>query len=381
MSDLARAYGRFTEWYKEDVIPLWLNASYDTDKGGFFEALDYNGTPLTSLHRRVRVQSRQVYTWTNITRQGWNDAGELLAHRGFRDLIAIACPDDAERGCVHLLDDKNRIVDTKRDLYDQAFLLLACAARIQVGDHYADKIASNTMNFIERELASQYGGWLEDDQGTLPRRANPHMHLLEAFTAMYRATNEKRWRARAQHVTDLFLDHIFDEQTKTVREFFTERWEVAPGKQGAIVEPGHMMEWAWLLHLYGATIGENTLPQALIISKNAIKIGRKSNSLFLENSTSLQTPLVSGARRLWPQTEYIRTLSWLIENQAEKPRSAVALIDALFETYFQQPVSGLWCDEFDQHGRPIAKNVPASIFYHLYEAVKAVDHYNRKVKP
>jgi len=378
MSELIDQLKRLTAWYKDDVIPLWKNASYDSKYGGFFEAIDYSGKPIPNLSRRVRVQSRQVHTWTCIAERGWEQEGEKLARDGFLDLINNACPGDAYRGCIHTLTDKNHSQDQKRDLYDQAFLLLACSARIRAGDQNAQRIAERTIAFLDREFQSPAGGWIEDDQNSQPRRANPHMHLLEAFMALHEATKNNQWLNYATSIVDLFNHAFFDPHTGTLREFFTAEWKIDPGPKGEIVEPGHMMEWAWLLQRY-ATISQTPLENAAsIMAIRATELSKQTDSPFLLNTLSLKNPNNIGARRLWPQTEYLRTLCWLLQNNLSHSTETVNLINALFETYFNQNIKGVWCDEFDTDGHPIADNVPASILYHLYETVSAAEAFIKR---
>src|SRR3546814_5449526 len=92
----------------------------------------------------------------------------------------------------------------------------------------------------------------------LPRRQNPHMHLLEAFLALYEASGEAHWLARAQSIHDLFRRHFL--QQGQLVEFFDADWREVPqdGRDGArrLREPGHFFEWAWLLHRLALLTGD-----------------------------------------------------------------------------------------------------------------------------
>ena len=84
----------------------------------------------------------------------------------------------------------------------------------------------------------------------LPRRQNPHMHLLEALLALHAATGEKNWLRRAGALVDLFKRRFSDPQTGALIEFFAEDWSPRPGDEGRLREPGHQFEWVWLLYEY-----------------------------------------------------------------------------------------------------------------------------------
>src|SRR2546430_13023820 len=52
----------------------------------------------------------------------------------------------------------------------------------------------------------------------LPRRQNPHMHLLEALLALHVATGEKNWLRRAGALVDLFKRRFADRSEEHTSE-------------------------------------------------------------------------------------------------------------------------------------------------------------------
>ena len=126
---MRQSAGKLKKWFIEDALPLWAAQGYDHERGGFYETLNFDGEPVTGQPRRVRVQARQIYVFAHAGVLGWHDGAEQLSAKGFDYFLAHACPDDGDRGCVHLLSDDGAIVDDQRDLYDQAFLILAAAWR------------------------------------------------------------------------------------------------------------------------------------------------------------------------------------------------------------------------------------------------------------
>ncbi len=366
---LTGALSRFVAWHREQALPLWADAAWDAARGGFYEALDFSGAPLEGK-RRVRVQSRQIHAFMEAARMGWAPQGEALAAKGFDYLLAKACPDGGARGCVHVLAADGTVRDARRDLYDQAFLLLACASAWRVlKDRRALDLAGATLAFLDREMATPGGGYLEDDRGTRPRRQNPHMHLFEALLALHEATGDEAWLVRADAIFDLFRRFFFLRAEGRLAEFFTDALAPEPGEKGLLVEPGHMAEWAWLLDTYAAARGVDVAAMRRELFDGARRLGTDPASGFLIDSLTAGDPAPDRSRRLWPQTEYLRaSLVMARHDDAAAETVAADLVDALFRTYLDQPVAGLWCDRYDGTGRPIAKDVPASILYHLLSA-------------
>ena len=366
---------RLRDWFIQDVLPLWSARGYDHQRGGFYEALDLSGAPLTDQPRRVRVQARQIYTFTQSTRKGWCDQ-EALASKAFEFFIDKACPDMGARGCVHLLSDDGDVLDNRRDLYDQAFLLLACAARIKVGDIRALPLAENTIDFINGELASPHGGWQENDANSLPRRQNPHMHLFEAFMALYEATDDQQYLGIADSLYTLFLNRFYDAKTGALLEYFDTDLAPLSSPESQFIEPGHMMEWVWLLdHYRRHHRSSNDSVMAALFSR-AVELGADHQG-FLVDRVLLSENNTRASRRAWPQTEYIKAslIMALNDTKDAQANNASQLIDKVFETYLNQPVAGLWCDQYDGAGEPAVADAPASILYHWFEAAAQASAY------
>ena len=362
-----KALQRLRAWYLEDALPLWVSLGYDDARGGFFEALSFEAQPIVSRTRRVRTQARQIHAFSQAGLRGWHDGAEALAAAGFDYFLSHGCPDEGARGCAHRLDENGVVIDDRRDLYDQAFLLLACASRWEAArDERALVLAEKTIAFMDAELASSHGAWLESDQAELPRRQNPHMHLFEAFLALHRVTGDGKYFSRVSHIYEVFTDAFFDADTGVIREFFDQEWRVVDKRQ--LVEPGHMLEWVWLLRAYERAGGVRTDATRMKLYEQAIRIGADPGFFgFFDNRTPLSGAPHS-AKRLWPQTEGLRASLVMGEG-----RRAAALIDNLFMTYLAVETPGLWNDEFDEDGRPVSQDTPASILYHIHEAVAEAD--------
>ncbi|WP_375207573.1 AGE family epimerase/isomerase [Hyphococcus sp.] len=374
MTGLQSSLERFRGWFISDCLPFWAARGMDLETGGFYEALHFDGSPATKRPQRVRTLFRQVHTFTQASLRGWIGHADVIASRGFDYLLQHACPDDGARGCVFHIADDGSVLDDRRDLYDQAFVLLACASRIKAGDkERATALAENTISFLERDLASPHGGWLESDARELPRRQNPHMHLFEAFMALHRATGEERYLGLADRIYDLFCAHFYEAENGILREKFTENWSP---REDDVIEPGHMLEWVWLLDAYERTGRDTPIEMRERLYARALDLGADPNFHGFIDNIAEPDGGAHGAKRLWPQTEYLRaSLVMAKHGSKEAAGNAETLIGNLFDTYLAIEPKGLWVDEFDKYGERLARDAPASILYHLYEAVAEADAY------
>src|SRR5262249_1452319 len=152
-------------------------------------------------------------------------------------------------GWFRAVSTEGATLDNTRDTYDHAFVLFALAWYFRAThDASAIQLADATWLSMQQHLADpKHGGFFEEfapgRKGMkLPRRQNPHMHLLEALLALHVATGEKNWLRRAGAIVDLFKRRFVDPQTGALIEFFTAEWLQAIGAEGNLREPGHQFE-------------------------------------------------------------------------------------------------------------------------------------------
>ncbi len=355
---------RVRDWLFHQALPLWASAGIDAE-GRFVEKLDFDARPITGVPRRTRVQARQVYVFAEAAALGWTK-GEAVARRGLDALIRDHRRDDDL--WVRAVDDAGAVIDPTPDLYDLAFVLFALAAAHRVlKDERARPLALSALAAIEARMADPvHGGWQEALPPVLPRRQNPHMHMLEALLAWQAVAPDPAFEAAARSVLDLFNRRFFDREHLMLGEFFTADWTVAPGGAGQVIEPGHHMEWIWLLDQARRLGLDGHERQAQALFASALTNGVDAQGLVIREVDRIGV-VRDGGRRLWGQTEAIRT--FLLRDQTER---ALTLTDRVFATHLATATPGLWFDSYDAEGRAQDASVPASTLYHLMTAFSAL---------
>ena len=359
---------RMVTWLRDHALPLWQGqAGWDATHGGCVESLGLTGAPNLEANKRVRVQARQLYVFAHAALLGFDGADKHTVT--IASYLQSKARDHGRGGWVHLLAPDGVVVDARRDMYDQAFVLhgLAWALRVTQDDGLKNHIHP-TLTFVDEELRHPaFGGFVESDLRELPRRQNPHMHWLEALLALYEAMGDDQLIAQADNIVDLFRTHFFDEDTHTLGEYFAEDWRVADGPSGQVVEPGHHFEWVWLLHKYARLGGRHkTKAHAQALYDFACTHALTEEAGFAVDEVDRSGCVVRGTRRLWPQTEalkaHITASRWW---GAEVGDHVARVTEGLFDTYLNVAPTGGWQDQFDEKGAPLAKTIPASSFYHL----------------
>lgn len=359
---------RCRRWLTEEALPFWARNGVDRVNGGFHEVLGLDGRPL-DRPKRLRTMARQVYSFAMAARRGWHpDAEEFVAH-GLDFLGTHGRRPDG--GWVKLIDPAGAVLDDTGDAYDQACMLLALAHAHQCGFAEARGLADETMAYIDGVLADRdAGGFREDDTGTLPRRANPHMHLLEAFLAWHKATGEDCWLQRASAIGDLFNRHFFDSDTWTVGEYYDASWRPMPGPQGEWTEPGHHFEWSALLcELAASSDWKDRSRAAYKTYCSALASGTNRITGLAYGAVTRNGKPIDRVSRSWPQAEAVKAAIALDQiGELQLAREVEERMERIFRSHLSPAKSGLWLDRISEDGTPLAKEVPASILYHLVTA-------------
>jgi mannose-1-phosphate guanylyltransferase/mannose/cellobiose epimerase-like protein (N-acyl-D-glucosamine 2-epimerase family) len=350
------------------AFDTWSKCAWDPERGGFVEQLHMDGAPDRDANRRVRVQARQVFSFAKAIDLGWpgTDQAKRLIAQGLDYLdTKLRHPDG---GWVHVVDPSGEAVDDKRDLYDHAFIILAGATAYKVTDSALGlRLAKEALSFVDTHLKDhEFGGWREAIPDTLPRRSNPHMHMLEAMMAMYEATGDEGALERATEIVTLFEGKFFVPGVDVLAEYFEQNWEVQTADIETIFEPGHHFEWATLLAQYSVITGRDTLSWRRRLIRRIDIHGINQNTELALNALRSDGSIVSANSRLWHQLEHFRSLLWHAGmSSADKTES---LLHRVFSNYLDRGPVGGWVDEVDADGSIISTHVPASMLYHLITA-------------
>lgn len=360
-------------WLTGTLLPGWMERAFDPARPGFVEYLGPDGTPDASELRTTLVTARLAYVFSHAHMLGV--PGALAAARHGLAFLTSACRQPDGR-FVHSCTARGAVVDGRSDFYDLAFVLFALGwfARA-TGDTDVLGTAGEVMDFLERELAHPAGGFREDTLGTQPRRQNPHMHLLEACHALAAVSPDRRWLATADKLVRLMRARMLD-GNGTLGEFFGEDWAAFPGPRGLIREPGNHFEWTWLLYhherLTGSAAARETARKLHAFGQLQVDAATNPSRLVV-NEADPTGRVLNGAALLWPQTEYLKALVARIEFEGDE--DAPARLEQHLQLIFRHFVdceSGLWVNQLDESGRPMADRVPVRVLYHLVLALAEI---------
>ncbi len=356
---------RLENWVKLHALPLWASLGVCSNTGGHVEQLSANGTPDTSVNVRMRVQSRQIFAFSYMKDAGWFDQGEGIAN----DLWNFCL---ARRDGIHysqLMNSNHEVLDSKEDVYDYAFHILANGWLYKVTES-EEKLshAYALAEYIDEAYKSKYGGWVEGNFDYGCRRQNPHMHLFEAFLSLYEISNDSSWLLRSEHIYSLFESVFFSPEYGALLEYFDEDWSVPCDRELVVTEPGHMYEWVWLLIKFQLLSDRDISCIIRDVYNRAESLTPNAGDLICDSVN-----LISGVRletkRCWPMTEAIKAHCSMVSlGYEEALAKAQKCIDTLMRCYFKAREPGMYIDHLGKNDEVISSSMPASTMYHIVVA-------------
>lgn len=369
-SSLLAGTDRALAWLRHSVWPTWMSYGIDYNKGGFHEHLTLDRLVCNANFRRLRVAARQTYVFSEAAIDGLVNA-DAVVKLGVEFLLVHAKQECG--GYASRFGTDGMVVDGRFDLYDHAFVLLALSsAHRSLPDErlYGEALALDTV--LQSRFRHPAGGFIESLPTTLPRRQNPHMHLLEANLHAFESFGDPLWLDRADYIVRLFFDRLFVWDVGALPEYFNENWSVVMEGQRFRTEPGHHFEWIWLLIWYqklgGRVVSPSQIASAIYALGNfADSFGcHPSTGWLIDEVWSDGTPCATTAR-LWPQTERLKAELYASVVSADRISNALRLL----ERFRACETDGLWQEMRDATGSALPGVAPASSLYHITSSILA----------
>ena len=366
---------RGMHWFGTAALPLWLDRGLDRKKGGFFEALDHRTLENTADFRRLRVTARQIYVFAAAVRLGLPDAREGLDH-GLSFLLGPARHPDW--GFANKFNLEGNATDSSRDLYDLAFVCFALAHAYNIlRDRTLLDEATTLLTDIRTHMSHPAQGFHEALPPRAPRRQNPHMHLLEACLAWCSLTSEPLFRQQAEDLLQLFSARLYQKGTTpgtgSLPENYHDDWAPETTEGAWVTEPGHHLEWVWLLH-EAARLNLTQSPQAQHMAGSLYRFAKAHGFDQVTGvpfgEVSQQGHVLQTKMRLWVCTEWTKAET---VGTGSARDTHIETAWSMTERFLHSAPLGLWHETWDPEADAFMPGpAPASSLYHIVMAIEAM---------
>ncbi|TKF54657.1 N-acylglucosamine 2-epimerase [Vibrio sp. F13] len=259
MLSLQKLKQQVSDEVQNNILSYWLEM-VDTKRGGFNCYASFEGDIDLNHQKSVLLHSRILWSFSaaQITFP-CNDYLEVAQHT-FQFMKDHAL-DRTNGGVYWMLDSDGKVSDPQKHIYNQSFAIYALSEFYKATQsEEALCIAIELFDLVEKHgFDSINGGYHEafnetwqpidnqlvcdTEEGVLAGKSmNTHLHILEAYSNLYKVWPNHLLESRIHHLLLLFKDTIIDDKLH-FRLFFTPEWQCISND----VSYGHDIEGTWLL--------------------------------------------------------------------------------------------------------------------------------------
>ena len=320
-NDLKDFSQRVSDQLFGQILPFWCGPALDHEQGGWMGWLSNDLKPDRTQPKGLIINSRILWAFSAVHQARPDALFKQMAGRAF-DFVMNHFWDAQLGGAFWRLDDTGRVLDDSKKIYGQAFYIYALAEYHRAfGVPVALARAIDLFELIERHAHDPgHGGYLEvrqrnwseaDADARLSDRdmnekksMNNHLHLLEAYTNLFRAWKEPRVEQRLRELISLFEQRILDPRTLHLHHFFNEQWQV----RSDTYTFGHDIEGTWLLCEAAEVLGDMSLLKrvqavALRMAEGVLREGIDADGALRYEGKNGK--IIDAGKECWPQAEAV----------------------------------------------------------------------------
>jgi cellobiose epimerase len=319
-SKLAQLKSEVRDELVDNILPFWMTKMIDSGNGGFYGRIDGKGHVYNDADKGCVLNARILWTFSSAYRI-LKKPGYLETAERSKDYLLEHFFDSEFGGVFWLLDHKGEMKDGKKQIYAQAFAIYGLTEYYRItNDKTCLEKAIGLFRLIEKysyddklegyfEAFSREWGVLDDLRLSLKdanekKTMNTHLHILEAYTNLYRIWKDDLLKQQLKRLICVFTDKIVNSQTFNLNMFFDEEWN----DKTDIISYGHNIESSWLIYEAAIVLGDEEIIERT--KKICLRIAEASREGIMADGSMIyenffRSGHVDSDRHWWVQAETV----------------------------------------------------------------------------
>lgn len=375
LDDELRGYQKKFSDELNNILSYWIKYAVEKDGHGFYGAVDLDGVPDLEANKTSVLNARILWTFSSAAIIDEKKEYQDIADRAYK----VVTEDFADRqygGYYMELKSDNSVANDIKHTYAQAFVIYAMCKYFEFRklDKTFDLIRSFFLLLEEKAKDRNNPGYFEAfthdwniysenrmADNNEPKSMNTHLHLLEAYSALFKIWKDEKVKFRLKELIDLFLDKIIRKDGH-FGIFYDNGFNESAASKG-ICSFGHDIEGSWLLLEAAETLGDyrviDRMKKVSLRMADAVeRVGvDKDGGLFLESFR--YGSHVRTNKHWWLQAETLVGFMNAFQITGDvKYWETVKLSWNFIDTYVIDHVRGEWFTKVNRLGVPFLTEPP-----------------------